>query len=225
MSVYAFADLHGNGLLWDQIKAFLKPEDRAYFLGDAIDRGPDGWRIMNEILADERITYIKGNHEDMLYQDIIRPNNYDVIAIHYQNGGTQTLRDLWDMSDEQRMELKKTIFYLPTYVVYKNNDGINIFLSHSGGTDIKDNHDLIWNRDIMAPVPAEYDLVVHGHTPIPLIIKSYPRYFKDADWADGAFWYQDDKKVCLDCGAVWTNQTVLLNLDTFDEEIFVVEDN
>lgn len=223
MSIYAFADLHGNGLLWDQIKAFLKPEDKAYFLGDAIDRGPDGWRIMNEILADERITYIKGNHEDMLYQDIIRPNNYDVIAIHYQNGGKQTLRDLWDMSDEQRMELKKTIFYLPTYVVYKNNDGINIFLSHSGGTDIKDNHDLIWNRDVMAPIPAEYDLVVHGHTPIPLIIKSRPNYFSENSWENGAFWYQNDKKVCLDCGAIWTNQTVLLNLDTFDEEIFIVE--
>ena len=62
MSIYAFADLHGNGLLWDKIKAFLKPEDRAYFLGDAIDRGPDGWRIMNEIIADERITYIKENN-------------------------------------------------------------------------------------------------------------------------------------------------------------------
>ena len=42
MSVYAFSDLHGNGILWDKIKSFLGEDDKAYFLGDACDRGPDG---------------------------------------------------------------------------------------------------------------------------------------------------------------------------------------
>ena len=58
MSVYAFSDLHGNGILWDKIKSFLGEDDKAYFLGDACDRGPDGWRILKEILADERIVFL-----------------------------------------------------------------------------------------------------------------------------------------------------------------------
>ena len=46
MSVYALADLHGNGTIYNKIKNFLKPNDTVYFLGDAIDRGPDGWTIL-----------------------------------------------------------------------------------------------------------------------------------------------------------------------------------
>lgn len=40
MAVYALSDLHGYLDLYKQIKEFLKPEDKVYFLGDAGDRGP-----------------------------------------------------------------------------------------------------------------------------------------------------------------------------------------
>ena len=39
---YVTTDLHGNGLLWRKIKEKLNIDDTLYFLGDAIDRGPDG---------------------------------------------------------------------------------------------------------------------------------------------------------------------------------------
>lgn len=46
MATYACADLHGQGWAWDAIKSRLAPSDYLYFLGDAVDRGPDGVRIM-----------------------------------------------------------------------------------------------------------------------------------------------------------------------------------
>ena len=42
---------------------------------------------------------------------------------------------------------------------------------------------------------------------------------KNMDDEVGAFWYCDNHKVNLDVGAVWNDSTVLLNLDTLDEEI------
>lgn len=33
--------------------------------GDACDRGPDGYKIMRELLENPQIVYLKGNHEDM----------------------------------------------------------------------------------------------------------------------------------------------------------------
>ena len=30
-------------------------------------------------------------------------------------------------------------------------------------------------------------------------------------------------KICIDCGAHFTNTTVLLNLDTFEEKIFTID--
>ena len=60
MSFYVCSDLHGEGKLWYKIKEFLKPTDNLICLGDCIDRGPDGWRILKEMLLDERVHLLKG---------------------------------------------------------------------------------------------------------------------------------------------------------------------
>ena len=65
MAKYAFTDIHGNYNLWLAIKNYCKEDDEIFFLGDAIDRGPDGIKIMQELFKDKRVTYIIGNHEDM----------------------------------------------------------------------------------------------------------------------------------------------------------------
>lgn len=36
--------------------------------GDACDRGPDGYKIMKELLDNSQVLYLKGNHEDMFVQ-------------------------------------------------------------------------------------------------------------------------------------------------------------
>ena len=67
-------------------------------------------------------------------------------------------------------------------------------------------------------------LVVHGHTPNCFVHEFLNPEVRDAEVSLGAYWYCGGHKVCLDTGAFWTNTTVLLDLDTFDEHIFQGED-
>ena len=228
MATYACSDIHGHWELWAAIKQFLKENDTLYYLGDSTDRGPDGWAILKEMLADKRIKYIAGNHDIMLADRIARPYNYDAVSLHYCNGGEPT----WDAAenDPEAKSIMREIRKLPKYAVYKNADGLKIFMSHSGSTNIDDEEELIWDRSeyITDRNYTDYDVIVHGHTTIPHLIEDLEEVhkfyfageeFKMPEWEGGAYWYHGFR--CdIDCCSVVTHQTVLLNLDTFDEEIF-----
>ena len=67
-NVYAFGDIHGQLRLYETIINYCKqqdPECCIVFLGDAIDRGPEGYQIMKCLLSDPQIIYLMGNHEQM----------------------------------------------------------------------------------------------------------------------------------------------------------------
>ena len=169
MAVYVCADLHGQGWAWDAIKNRLAPSDYLYFLGDAVDRGPDGVRIMQEILDRPNTTYIQGNHEQMMLDGLC--GNDDAIALWTYNGGWPTQKVIANMPDEGVESLLQEINALPFYAEYTNPDGIRIIMTHSGYTlDMNDWHKMIWDRthyykEGMIPVNT---LIVHGHTP-PLV--------------------------------------------------------
>lgn len=228
--VFACSDLHGNGHLWSAIKEFLKEDDILYFLGDAADRGPDGWTMIKEMLADKRIIYIAGNHDIMLANRIARPNSYTDVNLHHCNGGKST----WNAAenDPEAEEIKNKIHRLPLYVTYRNKDDLTIFMSHSGSTNITDEDALIWDRDeyITEKNYTDYDVIVHGHTTIPHLIDDLEKVhnfylgekeFKCPEWEGGAYWYHG-WRCDIDCCTIVTNQTVLLDLDTFEEEIFEI---
>lgn len=225
MAVYACADLHGNYALWDAIKEFLKPEDKLFYLGDATDRGPKGWDILKEMLKDERITYVAGNHDIMLANRIIYPNSHYHARVHNSNGGYATWNDA--EKDPEALDIAMKILDLPLYSIYENIDGFKVFMSHSGCTDIEDKNGLIWDRDefFSRKRPAPYDYVVHGHTTIPHLIDDLNMFTsptdEDEEWEGGAYWYTE-YRCDIDCCTIATGMTVLLNLDTFEEEIFVI---
>ena len=60
MSTYAVSDIHGCWNQWNQIKNFLKPEDKLFVLGDCIDRGDSGLAILQEALNDPRCVVLCG---------------------------------------------------------------------------------------------------------------------------------------------------------------------
>ena len=59
---YVTSDWHAQTNLGIQILNYLQPDDTLYFLGDSVDRGPGGITILQEVLADPRITMLRGNH-------------------------------------------------------------------------------------------------------------------------------------------------------------------
>lgn len=239
MATYACSDLHGMMELYEQIKAFLKPEDTVYFLGDAGDRGPQPWEMIKTIFADPQFIYMKGNHELMLVDAmneflVNECPGYDYHLL-LSNGGDGTFEGWMAESLENQLNWKSQLNRLPTIQEYINKDGLRIFLSHSGFTPVydqedrlcwpADQHELLWDRHHFNdpwPVDTENVIIVHGHTPT-LLLADRIRW-SDETIEPGALWYAGNHKVCIDNGCFFTGITCLLNLDTFDEHIFMTAD-
>ena len=151
--IFYFTDVHGMYDLYRAIMDYCNeqdPEAMIIFGGDAIDRGPQGYRIMKELLDNPKVAYLKGNHEDMFVRaaDIIHKeyhgnysrenienflyncNMHDYGFASVQdvifNGGWNTLRD-W-MLDGAPMNIVTQIRNLPLTAQYENLD-----FCHAGG--------------------------------------------------------------------------------------------
>lgn len=231
MATYACTDLHGRYDIYENICKMLMPEDKVYFLGDANDRGPDGWKLIKAIINNPHFIYIKGNHEQMLVdagRAILKGNFHSKsVRLLMQNGGYGTLCD-WQQEEERfQKDWLDYINKLPTYQVYKNVDGLIIFLSHAGCTpyvirnELMVSSDLLWDRTHFREAwneGCENIITVHGHTPNCFIDEEVNAKL-DAEVELGAYWYNENHKVCLDTGAYWTDTAVLLDLDDFTEYI------
>lgn len=218
MATYAFSDLHGMYPLWTQIKNFIKPEDTVYCLGDCADRGPDGLKIIQEVLNTPNITYIRGNHE----QFIIDEDKW----LWTYNGGAQTIEDWEALPDKERKRLKDKLKETSFIENYVNESGLTIALCHAGFDPelMKhwDDYELLWNRSHIKfewPQAEWYFLrVVHGHTPIQYIHEFIP--LEEPKVNPQAYWYAKGHKCCIDQGSFISGKVLLLNLDTFEEIVF-----
>ena len=62
---YVCSDIHGRYDKWCALLAALdlKPTDTLYVLGDVIDRGPDGIKVLQDMAQRLNVITILGNHE------------------------------------------------------------------------------------------------------------------------------------------------------------------
>ena len=119
--------------------------------------------------------------------------------------------------------------------MYHNAKGQDVLLSHAGcdnfeTAEVWNEEKFIWDRDHLMFYDAWYgednEIIVHGHTPIELMIndqhKNAMRYhdIEPEPWiGKGVYWYGQGHKCNIDTGAVWNSHSVLLNLDTWEETI------
>ncbi len=112
MAVYAVSDLHGqydtfiNGLE----KIGFGDGDELYMIGDAIDRGPDGIKILQHIMDHDNMDLLIGNHEFMMMYAVdpngtAACNGPDAELWLYYNGGNKTYDRYERLSDEKRKSL------------------------------------------------------------------------------------------------------------------------
>lgn len=234
MSVFACSDLHGMLHLWNSIIETLEPDDTIYVLGDCGDRGPHPWETIKAVLNEPRAILLKGNHEDMLVNAMGRGYG-SAWALLRSNGGKKTCEQA--MKEPDWKEWRDKLNDLPTKATYVNAQGETVYLSHAGFTPDTDHQgnmrwtwgeDLIWSRDHFLDEWPEDEMfqkaiIVHGHTPIPYLLDDIDPACQMQDIEPGALWYADGRKCCIDCGAVFTGICVLLNLDTWDEDVFTSE--
>ena len=230
MGVYAISDLHGNYELWTKVKEWLKPSDKLFCLGDNIDRGNDGIKIVQDMRNRENTTVLLGNHEDMLIDYLPGSIKYNEIsALWFRNGGQPTFDAIKKMSKEEQLDLLEFFRNCPKRIEFVNDNKQTIILCHAGFTPGQEEaaqflfrrgkagEYLLWNRDhfsdIFTSIDERYNkntYVVFGHTPVDYLIPEkilIDHGYKVHVSAMG-------HKIDIDLGAAWSNQTCLLDLNT-----------
>lgn len=225
---YALSDLHGCYDFLAAIKNYITDDDCVFFLGDAADRGSQGWDCIKSILKDDRFYYLCGNHEDMLRKAMIEyfDDDLDMPAsdLLFYNGGGRTYNEWIEEGAAHKYitELEK----LPLNHIYKNPNGQTIILTHAGYTPHGNlrhypmRKSLLWSREHFHDrwFADSWVYVVHGHTPTPHLANDIGDATYDLE--NGALHYCDGQKICIDTGLVWTGKCVLFDLDTFDSIVF-----
>ena len=230
MGVYAISDLHGNYELWIKVKEWLKPSDKLFCLGDNIDRGNDGIKIVQDMINRENTTVLLGNHEDMLIDYLPGSIKYNEIsALWFRNGGQPTFEKKKKMSKEEQLDLLEFFRNCPKRIEFINDNKQTIILCHAGFTPGQEEaaqflfrrgkagEYLLWNRDhfsdIFTSIDERYNkntYVVFGHTPVDYLIPE--KILIDHGYR--VYVSAMGHKIDIDLGAAWSNQTCLLNLNT-----------
>lgn len=229
---YVFTDLHGNGKLWDKIKEkYLKDENRLIFLGDACDRGSDGFRIMKEMLSldKERFVYLKGNHEDMFvdaakelleYKEehdltVEQMINIGIENLAFEgnfatqlclsNGGASTLTD-W-LKGGMHIVIIPKLIRLPLSCSFKNYDFCHAGCIQSLWENPEEDEEeftsyVLWDRSHFLEENKWFDGRILIHGHTPTVSRSFC-----CEWNFGASRYEpvryaEGTKINLDTGSI-----------------------
>ena len=207
--IYAISDIHG---CYEKYAEMLKKinfgdNDRLYVLGDVIDRGPDGIKILFDMMNRKNVIPIIGNHESMAL-GVIRASSNGSTDVSIKkayitwmyNGGTPTLDAFMSLDAAKRREIRN---YIDSFMIYATVTvgGRNFHLSHTlpEYDPDRDIHDVsylefIWGEPDYDTVYDENTLFVTGHTPTAFIDPQY----------EGRIWRKNNH-IAIDCGAVFDN--------------------
>ena len=230
---YVITDLHGYPVkkleaLLD--KAGFSDNDTLYILGDVIDRNGDGGvGILLWLLEMSNVRLILGNHEAMLlscsfalnedFEENMTGKEADDYSIYTFNGGSVTLKSLRALPVEKS---KAILDYLRARPLYETvtAGGRDFILVHAGFENFDKSRplsdytadELLW---AWPDITDEYFYDVHtvfGHTPTKCFGEEYDgKILRTKTWT------------CIDCGAAYGTEPVLLRLD--DNKEFRLENN
>ncbi|MBQ7613596.1 MAG: serine/threonine protein phosphatase [Butyrivibrio sp.] len=142
MSTYAISDLHGQYGIFDKLleKAGFSDADELYMLGDAIDRGPDGIRILEHVMNAPNMHFLLGNHEFMMLNSVDPGGSAPVFGdtlpgrdanlwLNY-NGGDKTYSRYKRFKKNNRIKLLEWLYSCPLSTKVEV-DGKTFILTHS----------------------------------------------------------------------------------------------
>ena len=235
MKHYVATDLHGDCYMYDQMMSYLEGLDEdfiLYFLGDAADRGRDGYFIINYLLNDKRVVYLKGNHEDLFVRaareyvqmaldtgvdkaKFIKFFDYNVaqvmemdatMKLYKLNDGLITFRD-W-IEQGCPMTLINRLDKLPLRASWGKYDMCHAGCSLEEWEDVNEEA-MLWDRTHFTKPWKRSRILIHGHTPI--------KYLPGTkDWRIKS--YANGHKYDLDT-ACW--QTGILNIMCLEDESII----
>lgn len=221
--------MHG---CFDKYKEMLSliefnPGDTLYVLGDIIDRGPDGIKILQlDMMLRPNVFPLLGNHEftavmclPWLMKEVTNQNldalNETQIAVLGEwvaNGGGATIRNLKERKQDEREDILDYFREMELFAQVEV-DGKAFVLMHSGlnhfspGKQLEEYalEDFLFGRPNLDTVYYPDKILVFGHTPTRLL-DGKDKILRQKTWID------------IDCGCVYRGgQLGCLCLDTMEE--------
>ena len=212
--IYAIGDIHGEAGALRELLAKLpvQPSDLVVFLGDAINRGPDPYDCVEQILAFDRCrkVFIQGNHEEAM---LLFLEDGDVQALIGMDG--QPTLDSYERAgyalasgDPASLPLSHARLYaqaepwtLPFYITDE------YIFTHAGWDlalpiQMQSTGGLRWGKVKGQEQPWWKQTVVRGHTPFPKVTFARSKQYVGVDTGCGMGGFLS--AVALPSGEVWT---------------------
>lgn len=226
--IYVMSDLHGCHekyiAMLDKIR--FSEKDALYILGDVVDRGEGGIKILQDMMRRKNIKPLLGNHDDWTYKNLrkmkqppkcgLSKGDLSLLQAWLLDGGKPTFTAFAGLSEEEQQNI---LTYLDSFGLYEvlTVGGNKFFLAHSVPSKRK-------MQNLAARTPQDFTFseteyeteyfpdiyIVTGHTPTSFIDRN----------SRGRIWH-GNRHIAIDCGAVFENPLACLCLDTMEE--FYVE--
>lgn len=230
--IYAVSDLHGyplDGFLSLLSKADFCDNDFLFVLGDVIDRGEDGIKILEYLLDKPNMQFILGNHEAMMlscsfitekvtdeFLQKLDDTKLQLVQTWLDNGAAPTVKALGQLAKTNPGQVEAIFDYLrdaPLYdtVTAGNKDFV---LTHAGlggyAPEKKlaeySDRELIWNRPGADEQYSDRFFTVFGHTPTSFYGSMYAgKTLRTDTWIN------------IDAGVACGEKPMLLRLDDMKE--------
>lgn len=225
---YAISDIHG---CFDKYKEMLSlvdftPRDTLYVLGDVIDRGPDGVKVLQDMSLRPNVFPLLGNHEftaaiclpwlmaEITEQSLAALDETQLAALSewLTNGGDMTLRGLNQLNREEREDIQEYFREMDLYAEVEAG-GRRFVLTHSAlehfapDKPLEDYElqDYLFGRPAPEAVYYPDRILIFGHTPT-RILGGGDKIIRQKTWID------------IDCGCVFKGGRLgCLCLDTMEE--------
>lgn len=172
MSHYVISDLHGEAPRFEAMLETIgfSPEDTLYVLGDVIDRGPEGIRLLLRLGEMPNVVLLMGNHEHMFLR-YLSPYATELDILRWNKNGNQpTLEAYAALNVSQRRQIKNLLRSLKPDLELEVA-GTRWYLVHGFPGD--NLHDQVWGRPQMdTPNPKPGFRVIVGHTPVMFLGRS-----------------------------------------------------
>lgn len=107
MSIYVCGDIHGQYQLYKKMLDGIDfgAGDHLFIIGDLIDRGPEGIRILQDAMQRGNVVCLIGNHELMMYDYITNTGETGEFWAMWNNGGGVTKDAFYRLSAENQMDI------------------------------------------------------------------------------------------------------------------------
>ncbi len=233
---YIISDIHGCFEQYQRLLEKIKfsPEDKLYVLGDAIDRGPEPVKVLQDMMKRSNVIFVLGNHDFIMYtlmkklSEVITEENYNKYLtteflldynLWFQDGGWITAKQFIKLDYSEKMHILDYIAEASLYEIIENNRK-EYRLVHTGPGNFEpdkslDEYDLYDFLDERTDYTRRYYqeenvFLVTGHTPT-VCIKGWEKPEV----------YKKNGHIAIDCACVSGGNLAAFCVET--EEIVYVK--